>query len=315
MYTNAFLFTVFLLVTSAGDASVISVQTCDVCDLYDVSATTADTVARISENIDLIRNEIGQLKSKECATNIQPVCTTRQGLVSNTGDDDPSQVTCLEDEVMTGCSSLLQGGGHDSRDGEKIVFSVQGRATCVAYNGVGGAGVRAFARCCTWPDMTCYYPKSEKSERQDDAIAETVCDHWFNRRPTIPTGCMAYTPWTCIDGARPVGDQSEETTSPITRNACQAINGYCGAGVYSYAACCSAPDLECGVKYSTKSGVDIGDIAEVWCDEGWTLTGCNSYTAWVGNHGAYIEDDTCKAVNGNGGGTWAVATCCRGQHH
>ncbi|XP_002739093.2 proprotein convertase subtilisin/kexin type 9-like [Saccoglossus kowalevskii] len=304
--------TVFFAYSILTITVVVTLETCHVCDVYNVGTNTAEIVDSISERIDMLSDEIKQMKAQECNNSREHTCVTREGSSSGPDDDNMSEVTCLEDEVMTGCSSVLEGGRHDSRNGEKIVFSAHGRATCVAYNGNGGHGVRAFARCCTWKDMTCYYPKSEKSESQDDDIAETVCDHWFNGRPTIPTGCMAFTAWTCIDGVRPVGDQSEGTTSPITRNACQAINGYCGAGVYSYAACCSAPDLECGVKYSTRSGTSSWDSASVMCDEGWTLTGCNSFTSWVGNIGAYIEGDTCKAVNSNNFGVWAVATCCRG---
>ncbi|XP_070557088.1 proprotein convertase subtilisin/kexin type 9-like [Ptychodera flava] len=286
--------------------------------VYEAVQDLTNKIVQVREEISSSKSEILDELSSECeSTDDEPVCTTRVGHLSNVGDDNFSEVSCLADEVMTGCSSYLPGTAHGTRDGELVRYSSDGRPTCVAYNGHEGTGVRPYARCCKWKGMVCYYPKSQLSGSGDDDIAKSVCDAWFNGNPTTPTGCMVHTYYQCMDGSRPSSLFSQDMTSeqrPLTERACLAQNGYNCPGVTSYAACCSAPNLQCQVKYSARSGVEANDKANVRCDSGWILTGCNVFTYWLNTDGAYIEDNVCIAVTGGGGvSVWAVATCCRGN--
>ncbi|XP_070557087.1 proprotein convertase subtilisin/kexin type 9-like [Ptychodera flava] len=274
-----------------------------------------DSVDAIREDLRSFKKEILYKVESKCGDGTvgqQPVCVTRIGPLSGSRDDQPSEVSCLADEVMTGCSSYMPGAAHGTRDGERMRFTDDGQATCVAYNGAGGTGVRPYARCCKWQDMVCYYPEGNPSASNDDAISKSVCDHWFYGNPTLPTGCLVYTPWQCIDGARPASDFAQDMTSeqrPLTERACLGQNGGCRS-VTSTAACCSAPNLECQVKYSEPSDRRESDQARVTCDRGWTLTGCNVFTYWKNTDGAFIaDDDVCIAVGNSV--VWAVATCCR----
>ncbi|XP_070565893.1 proprotein convertase subtilisin/kexin type 9-like [Ptychodera flava] len=222
-------------------------------------------------------------------------CVTRKSELSGTSDDDQARVTCEEGEQMTGCSSYLPGpGGHGTRDGDFFEVAATGEVTCVARNGYTGTGVYAIARCCKKDNLQCGYVQSPQSGSDDDALTYVQ---------TQLTGCSAHTYWKNIDGPYP----------DVEENRCTAKNGADGQGLWASAAYCSAVSLQCVDKRSEKSGGQQGDTATVSCDDGWVLTGCNSYTAYKVNDGAYVTDaDECVAVNG-GNNNWveAIAICCQ----
>ncbi|XP_006822820.1 proprotein convertase subtilisin/kexin type 9-like [Saccoglossus kowalevskii] len=250
-----------------------------------------------------------------------PKCTSRWSALSASDDDAMVEIKCNDDEVMTGCNSYLPNGNAGTRDGEYIKADSGGKPVCVAQNGYEGKGVRAIARCCKWQDMQCYYIRGDKSECTDDSRSTASCDIQVGGHNPYPTDCMAYTNWREIDGALPDAPDQKTELSSFNSMKCFAQNGYGGAGVWSYAACCSAPDMICKEKWSPPSGSKHGDFASVTCDNGWTMTGCMSYTFWKYNDGAYIDhfdlhqdavEDACKAVNGgNDNSVWAIAVCCK----
>ncbi|XP_070554917.1 proprotein convertase subtilisin/kexin type 9-like [Ptychodera flava] len=250
-------------------------------------------------------------------TSCKLTCLTRKSELSGTSDDDQARVTCEGDERMTSCLSYLPGpGGHGTRDGEFIEVS-DGVVTCLARNGVGGTGVRAIARCCTEDNLQCGYAGSSKSGSGDDD--ESWVTYAINALDsedckTQLTGCSGNTFWRNYDGSFPKSSVSQELTA-IEDNKCVAVNGGLGQGVWATAVYCSTDGLNCKAKWSAKSGGSQGDTATVSCDDGWVLTGCNSYTWYKNNDGAYITDnDECVAVNGgNDHWIYAVAICCQIQ--
>ncbi|XP_070555893.1 proprotein convertase subtilisin/kexin type 9-like isoform X2 [Ptychodera flava] len=239
-------------------------------------------------------------------------CVTRQSELSGTTDDDQARVTCEGSEQMTSCVSYLPGpGGHGTRDGEFIEVADDGAVTCVARNGASGNGVHAIARCCTRKNLKCGYAGGSQSGSEDDDQSWVTYD-FPEGKPSFLTGCSVNTFWKNIDGAYPDSTKEEQLTD-IQSNKCVAVNGSGGKGVWATAVYCSQVSQSCKAKWSAQSGGSQGDTATVSCDDGWVLTGCNSYTWYKNNDGAYITDaDECVAVNG-GNGNWvqAVAICCQ----
>ncbi|XP_006822652.1 proprotein convertase subtilisin/kexin type 9-like [Saccoglossus kowalevskii] len=280
----------------------------------------ADILVTGAEKLESIENKLDDLdalvrQTLECCTNSKtlptPECRTRASALSGAGDDVTAFVRCQGDEVMTGCTSYLPGSAHGTRDGEYIEVGDDGKPVCYAQNGSGGSGVKAYARCCTWPGMQCEYAVGSKSGSGDDNYSGSACPSNIDGMMPYLTGCMARTFWKQLDGAHPNSEIREELQDVINQE-CRAYNGAGGGGVWAFSACCAAPDLECKVKWSPQSGGAVGSLAKVTCDDGWLLTGCSAYTAWTLCDGAYIEGDTCVAVNGgNNVKVWSAATCCR----
>ncbi|XP_033102700.1 uncharacterized protein LOC117105629 [Anneissia japonica] len=235
-------------------------------------------------------------------------CSTRTSNLSGTGDDDYIQVKCVADEVMTSCMSF---GEEDydagKRDGEKILLD-SGSVVCRAFNGNGGKGVRAYARCCTWLNMECSYPSTLSSinDLETYFVNSVTCPD-----DNIVVGCMAYSRFSCIRGASP--GISAITASSINSKADQELNSnvcraYSCRSVSPSAACCRAPGLECHVRTSSMS-----TLAAVNCNPGWFMTGCNVHTSNESSNepsGTRIVNNVCNAY-GTGDEVWAVAVCCR----
>ncbi|XP_077863703.1 proprotein convertase subtilisin/kexin type 9-like [Saccoglossus kowalevskii] len=228
--------------------------------------------------------------------------TVKSERISDTEDDATITAKCPVGEVMTGCSSYSPGSGHGKRDGEYFGEDDNGNTVCVAINGGYGTGVYAYARCCNWPNMKCEYVKGNTSTSAEDDGSFAVCPHKINCMEAMVTGCSVKSAWKHLSGVK-----------PVMPDMCQGYNEGGSKGVIAFAACCSAPGLECKRIASVKSGGDVGDTTKVKCQEGFTMTGCNARSPWLVIDGAYIdEDDNCVAFNGgNEKGVWAVANCCK----
>ncbi|XP_070555927.1 proprotein convertase subtilisin/kexin type 9-like [Ptychodera flava] len=248
-------------------------------------------------------------------------CVSRWSVLSGKKDDATATVMCDVGEVMTGCGSFLPHGSSGSRDGDYIETDDNGDAVCVAQNGANGQGVHAIARCCVWQDMECYYIEGEKSSCHEKSTSIAQCSDRISGLLPYPTDCMSFTPDADMDGVMPDAPDQVTFLQDFDSRSCVAKNGYGGDGVNGYAACCSAPDLQCKSKWSEPSSWLHFDTADVRCDYGWQMTGCMGFTFWKMIDGAYIEDIThnegqvesiCKAYQGgNAYSVWAVAICCR----
>ncbi|KAG8003427.1 Proprotein convertase subtilisin/kexin type 9, partial [Nibea albiflora] len=146
---------------------------------------------------------------------------------------------------------------------------------CVAYNGPGGKGVFAVARCCVVGGLQCQIHTSAKPGQDAECVG----------RQHHLTGCTSWSKAEILPGSRPHhGD----------RKRCVVKDG-----VTSDAVCCHAPSLECHVLENTSADKDEVNIlksltnlrlrlrpfdltaaallqVEVSCPSGWTLTDCSA---------------------------------------
>ncbi|NXG73083.1 PCSK9 convertase, partial [Baryphthengus martii] len=195
---------------------------------------------------------------------------------------------CASDEEMLSCSSFSHGG---RRLGEHMEDK-DGQKQCVAHNAFRGRGVYAIARCCTWPRTKCQINASSPAA---DGAGCSPRDH-------VLTGCSFHSPATALSsGGRAIAGPGSEPS-------------HCAGGteVTAHALCCPAAGLQCHVKEHVSSG-DV-EKAMVSCDDGWMLTGCNTYSLSPGTMGAYAVDDTCVAASVPGSSvSAAIAICCRSR--
>ncbi|NXL62591.1 PCSK9 convertase, partial [Chordeiles acutipennis] len=195
---------------------------------------------------------------------------------------------CAGTEEMLGCSSFSRSG----RGLGEHMEDKDGQKQCVAHNACGGRGVSAIARCCTWPRAECRINASSPVAKgagcslQDPAL----------------TGCSFQSP------AAELGDSGRAIPGPGSRPS------RCGGrmGVMAHALCCPTASLQCRVKEQATPG-PVGKVT-VSCDDGWTLTGCNTRSRSPGTMGAYAVADTCVAASVPGSRTAvAIAVCCRSR--
>ncbi|KAH9520349.1 Anti-sigma-I factor RsgI6 [Bulinus truncatus] len=231
----------------------------------------------------------------------QLTCATRWSSVSEVGDDKTAEVSCVANEILTGCSSYLKNNDWH-RDGEQIVMA-NGKPACKASNGYRTTiGIQAAARCCSLSGLTCTYKTAGPSGTgQDDQVVVPCGSDGY------PFGCSTYTYMSDSDG------------SFFTNSTCVGQNDGIATGVHSYAACCKGGNIKCTTVHSSPSGHPVGARATVQCPAGQVMTGCNVYAPNSKAAGAFIEAtnnvDHCVAVNGlerfgSEGGVQAFATCC-----
>ncbi|XP_006823317.1 proprotein convertase subtilisin/kexin type 9-like [Saccoglossus kowalevskii] len=203
---------------------------------------------------------------------------------------------------MTGCSSYSPGS--NDRNGDFFDAALRGRKVCTAYNGAANSGVYAYARCCSWPGMSCSYSYGNRSSSADDAGSMAFCPSQIDCLDAFVTGCSVKSLTAGLTG-----------TKPFMPNYCQGYNEMVEKGLWVHAACCSAPNFNCKTK-SILSGTGAGDKAIIGCDAGWILTGCSVRSPNHYSYGAYIDDnDNCVAVNGQDGRKiWALAVCCKDEY-
>ncbi|NXW49394.1 PCSK9 convertase, partial [Nyctiprogne leucopyga] len=195
---------------------------------------------------------------------------------------------CAGTEEMLGCSSFSRSG---RRLGEHMEDKDGGKQ-CVAHNALGGRGVYAIARCCTWPRAEC---RINASSPAAEGAGCSPRDH-------VLTGCSFHSP------AAALGDSGRPLPGPGSGPS------RCGGrmGVMAHALCCPAASLQCRVKEQVSPG--SVEKVTVSCDDGWTLTGCNAHSRSPGTMGAYAVDDTCVAASAPGSSTAvAIAICCRSR--
>uniref|UniRef100_A0A8C2TK00 Proprotein convertase subtilisin/kexin type 9 n=1 Tax=Coturnix japonica TaxID=93934 RepID=A0A8C2TK00_COTJA len=192
---------------------------------------------------------------------------------------------CASTEQLLGCSSFSHSGW---RLGEHMEDK-EGQKQCVAHSAIGGRGVYAIARCCTWPRAQCLLSTSSQG---DDGAGCSLQDH-------VLTGCSFHSPVGVLgDGGRPMLGAGSRAGGCTTRPEGTA-----------HASCCPAAMLECHVKDHKPEG-----SVTVSCDAGWTLTDCSAHLQGPGTLGSYAVADTCVAASAPGSlAPRAIAICCRSR--
>ncbi|NWZ05104.1 PCSK9 convertase, partial [Agelaius phoeniceus] len=191
---------------------------------------------------------------------------------------------CASTEEMLSCSSFSGSGG---RLGEHMEDK-HGQRQCVAHS--GGQGVYAIARCCTWPRAGCRIKAgSPGAEGAQCSPGEHVL-----------TGCSFHSPSVVLGaGGRPEEGLGRGPSRCASRT-----------GAVAHALCCPSASLECRLQEHT--ALEHEDKVTVSCEDGWTLTGCNTLSQ--SSVGAHSEDNSCVATAGPGSSSAvAVAICCRSR--
>ncbi|NXF18774.1 PCSK9 convertase, partial [Rhodinocichla rosea] len=208
------------------------------------------------------------------------VWSARSGLSRHAG----AVALCASTEEMLSCSSFSRSGG---RLGEHMEDR-HGQKQCVAHG--GGQGVYAIARCCTWPRAGC---RIKAGSPGAEGARCSPGEH-------VLTGCSFHSPSVVLGvGGRPVEGLGRRPSRCASRTE-----------VVAHALCCPSASLECRLKEHT--ALEHEDKVTVSCEDGWTLTGCNTLSQ--SSRGAHIEDSSCVAAAGPGS-SWAVAVaiCCRSR--
>ncbi|NXB74357.1 PCSK9 convertase, partial [Donacobius atricapilla] len=195
---------------------------------------------------------------------------------------------CASTEEMLGCSSFSRSGGRlgehvEDRDGQK---------QCVAHGALGGQGVYAIARCCTWPRAEC------QIKAGSPAAEGAECSPGHH----VLTGCSFHSPSVVLGaGGRPVVGLGRGPSRCASRT-----------GAMAHALCCPTASLECRLKEHV--ALEPEEKATVSCDDGWMLTGCSALSQSPGSMGAYAVDNSCvaAAVPGSSSAV-AIAICCRSR--
>ncbi|XP_026201151.1 proprotein convertase subtilisin/kexin type 9 isoform X2 [Anabas testudineus] len=201
---------------------------------------------------------------------------------SGVASADRAVSRCRLGEEMLGCSSYTPDG---VRVGESIAINGE-RMECVAYNGPGGKGVYAVARCCAIGGLRCQVHASPKPGQDAECIDP---QHHL-------TGCTSWSTTKTLSDSRPHhGD----------RRRCIVKNG-----VASHAVCCHAPALQCLLMENTSADKEQ---VEVSCPSGWTLTDCSAVSQDSSILGPVAKGNSCRvhgATTGAGGAA-GIAVCCR----
>ncbi|NXS85169.1 PCSK9 convertase, partial [Erpornis zantholeuca] len=195
---------------------------------------------------------------------------------------------CARTEEMLSCSSFSRSG---SRLGEHMEDK-DGQKQCVAHNAFQGRGVYAIARCCTGPRAEC------RINARSPAAEEAEC----SPRDHVLTGCSFHSPSVVLGASgRPVVGLGREPSRCASRTE-----------VMAHALCCHAASLECQLK--EHMALESQEKVTVSCDDGWTLTGCNTISQSPSSMGAYATDNSCvaAAVPGSSSAV-AIAICCRSR--
>ncbi|TMS20109.1 Proprotein convertase subtilisin/kexin type 9 [Larimichthys crocea] len=147
------------------------------------------------------------------STDVELLCRSVWSERSGVTSTDSAISRCRQGEEMMSCSSYAPDGVHA---GETVTVN-DGQMECVAYNGPGGKGVFAVARCCVVGGLRCQVHASPKPGQDAECVG---LQHHL-------TGCTSWSTAEILSGSRPHhGD----------RKRCVVKDG-----VTSDAVCCHAP--------------------------------------------------------------------------
>ncbi|NXR95838.1 PCSK9 convertase, partial [Hypocryptadius cinnamomeus] len=249
------------------------------------SAKNATDTAWIPEEQRLqTPNSVAGLPSRLAAEE-QLLCRSVWSARSGLARHATAVARCASTEEMLSCSSFSCSG---SRLGEHMEDK-DGQKQCVAHNAFRGQGVYAIARCCTWPRAECRIKASSPGAECSPG------DH-------VLTGCSFHSPSVVLGvGGRPVEGLGRGPSRCASRTEAMA-----------HALCCPSASLECRLK--EHMALEHEEKVTVSCEDGWTLTGCNSLSQSPGSTGAYAEDNSCVAAAVPGSSlAVAIAICCRSR--
>ncbi|KAE8294551.1 Proprotein convertase subtilisin/kexin type 9 [Larimichthys crocea] len=214
------------------------------------------------------------------STDVELLCRSVWSERSGVTSTDSAISRCRQGEEMMSCSSYAPDGVHA---GETVTVN-DGQMECVAYNGPGGKGVFAVARCCVVGGLRCQVHASPKPGQDAECVG---LQHHL-------TGCTSWSTAEILSGSRPHhGD----------RKRCVVKDG-----VTSDAVCCHAPSLECHVLENTSADKEV----EVSCPSGWTLTDCSAVSKGSAILETVVKGNSCRVHSAAGAdGATGVAVCCR----
>lgn len=213
-----------------------------------------------------------------------------QSTRSGKGDDNETRAVCPTGFILTDCECYSP---WYSCDGARPLDS----RTCSAFNGSGGEGVYARARCVKITGFSNWkHVQGSRSGTSDDAPSYATCPSGYTL-----TGCSCHSPWKSCDGAKFQG------------NSCIAYNKKGGKGVNANAICGKFSKTGSRIVLSGKSGTSDDAPVTATCPSGYSITGCTCHSPWLSCDGAkHVDDNKCTAYNKNGGsGVFASAQCHR----
>ncbi|KAI3368975.1 hypothetical protein L3Q82_025939 [Scortum barcoo] len=245
--------------------------------------STANTInfLSLSDTHRLVTPNLVAAMPPANSTNAELLCRSVWSERSGVAGTDKAVSRCRLGEEMMSCGSYAPDGVHA---GETITVN-SGRMECVAYNGPGGKGVFAVARCCVIGGLRCQVHASP--DPGQDAKCVDPQHHL--------TGCTSWSTPELLSGSRSHhGDQRR----------CLVKDG-----VTSHAVCCHAQSLECHLLENISS--DKAQV-EVSCPSGWTLTDCSAVSLGSTILGPAARGNSCHVRSATGAdGAAGIAVCCR----
>ncbi|XP_035509550.1 proprotein convertase subtilisin/kexin type 9 [Morone saxatilis] len=215
------------------------------------------------------------------STDGELLCRSVWSEKSGVTNTDRAISRCRLGEEMMSCNSYTPDGVHA---GETITVN-SGQMECFAYNGPGGKGVYAVARCCVISGLQCQVHASPEPGLDAECVSP---QHHL-------TGCTSWSTAEISSNSRPHhGD----------RKRCVVKDG-----VTSHAVCCHAPSLECHLLENISADKDQ---VEVSCPSGWTLTDCSAVSQGSAILGPVAKGNSCRVRSATGAdGAAGIAVCCR----
>ncbi|KAK2907620.1 hypothetical protein Q8A73_008693 [Channa argus] len=212
-------------------------------------------------------------------SNGELLCRSVWSEKSGSTSTDRAISRCRQGEEMMGCSSYNPDGVHV---GETITMNNR-QMECVAFNGPGGKGVFAVARCCIVSGLQCQVHSSPEPGQDAECVDQ---QHHL-------TGCTSWSgPKNLSNSRQHHGD----------RRRCSAKDG-----VTSHAVCCHAPALQCHLLEHISSD---NEQVEVSCPSGWTLTDCNAGSQDSSILGPVAKGNSCRVRSATGADRAAIGVCC-----
>lgn len=245
--------------------------------------STANTISflSLSDTHRLVTPNLVVAMPPANSTNVELLCRSVWSERSGVAGTDKAVSRCRLGEEMMSCGSYAPDGVHA---GETITVN-SGRMECVAYNGPGGEGVYAVARCCVIGGLRCQVHASPEPGQDAECVDP---QHHL-------TGCTSWSTPELLSESRPHhGD----------RRRCLVKDG-----VTSHAVCCHAPSLECHLLENISA--DKAQV-EVSCPSGWTLTDCSVVSLGSAVLGPVARGNSCHVRSATGAdGAAGIAVCCR----
>ncbi|XP_077982565.1 plasminogen-like isoform X1 [Glandiceps talaboti] len=140
-------------------------------DFRNETDTMEEVITKQQQTIAVLDMKFEQLMNMELPA---PTCVTRWAKLSSGTDNAYSRVRCEHKEVMTGCSSYMPGKAHGTRNGEFIEIGDDGKATCIAQNGVTG---RDYVECYNDDDQYDYRGTVHRT------VTGKTCQRWDSQSP------------------------------------------------------------------------------------------------------------------------------------